>query len=318
MDGVWPDTDARGPKCARPPLDRAIADLAAAQHGLIALSQLRDLGLGARGVSHRVSRGALHRVHRGVYGVGHPLLTKQGRYMGAVLACGPGSALSYRSAADLRSLRRTSRTGIDVSSPRRAGRPIAGIDVHSGAALLERDVEIVDGIPCTSVARTLLDLGAVLPRRVVERAFNQAEVLRVVDMTQINDVLSRAGGHRGAAVLRAIIRDYAGSTLTRNDLEEAFLAICRTAGLPEPEVNVWIALEPIGYCARHQSRAGRSPMKRPSGARSANATLLSNFVGVSHSSWPHAHGRSFSSAPAMWRAQYSEQNPSRFAAHVHP
>ncbi|MEA2170840.1 MAG: hypothetical protein QOF76_4140 [Solirubrobacteraceae bacterium] len=224
MDGVWPDTDARGPKCARPPLDRAIADLAAAQHGLIALPQLRDLGLGARGVSHRVSRGALHRVHRGVYGVGHPLLTKQGRYMGAVLACGPGSALSYRSAADLRSLRRTSRTGIDVSSPRRAGRPIAGIDVHSGAALLERDVEIVDGIPCTSVARTLLDLAAVVPRRQVERAFDQADVLQVLDATAIEDVLGRTNGHRGNAMLRSILDDHVpGSTPTKSKLEEAFL-----------------------------------------------------------------------------------------------
>jgi very-short-patch-repair endonuclease len=87
----------------------------------------------------------------------------------------------------------------------------------------------------------------VLPRRAVERAFNQAELLRVLDMTQLDDVLSRAGGHRGAAVLRAIIGDYAGPTLTRNDLEEAFFAICRSAGLPQPEVNAWIALEPIGY-----------------------------------------------------------------------
>ena len=87
----------------------------------------------------------------------------------------------------------------------------------------------------------------VLPRRVVERAFNQAEVLRVLDMKQIDDVLSRAGGHQGAAVLRAVIRDYTGPTLTRNDLEEAVLAICRAAGLPQPEVNLWIAIQPIGY-----------------------------------------------------------------------
>ena len=201
----------------------------------------------ARAVRSRVAAGRLHRIHEGVYAVGHARLTRDGYYMAAVLACGEDSALSHRSSADKRCLRHTARSKIDVITPRRAGRGLAGIDAHTSSTLLPRDVETVDGIPCTTVARTLLDLGAVLPRRVVERAFDQAEVLRVLDMKQIDDVLSRVGGHRGAAVLRAIIGDYAGPTLTRNDLEEAFLAICRAAGCPQPEVNVWIALEPIGY-----------------------------------------------------------------------
>ncbi len=101
--------------------------------------------------------------------------------MAAVLACGTDCALSHRSCADKRGLRRTARSGIDVISPRRAGRGHAGIDAHTSATLLPRDVETVDGIRCTSVARTLLDLGAVLPHRAVERAVDQAEVLRVLD-----------------------------------------------------------------------------------------------------------------------------------------
>jgi hypothetical protein len=210
---------------------------------LIALSQLRDLGLGARGVSHRVSRGALHRVHRGVYGVGHPVLTKKGRYMGAVLACGPGSALSYRSAAELRSLRRTSRTGIDVSSPRRAGRRIAGVNVHSGAALLGRDVEVVDAIPCTSVARTLLDLAAVVDRRALERACDQAEILELFDLRALEELLARSNGHRGAGALRAVLRQHAiGTTPTRNDLEEQMLALCDRNRVARPAVNVHVAV----------------------------------------------------------------------------
>jgi hypothetical protein len=225
-----------------------IAELVASQHGVVALRQLLGLGLSARAVRDRVAAGRLHRIHAGVYAVGHAKLTRDGRYMAAVFACGEDSALSHRSSADKRGLRRTDRSSIDVTTVRRAGRGSAGIDAHTSVTLLPRDVTEVDGIRCTSVARTLLDLAAVLPRRDVERAFDQAEVLRVLDARKIEDVLARAGQHRGAGVLRAILDDHVpGTTLTPNKLEEAFLAICDKASLPRPVVNAWIALEPTGY-----------------------------------------------------------------------
>lgn len=229
-------------------LEQRIAALAASQHGVVALSQLLGFGLSAAAVRHRVAIGLLHRVHAGVYAVGYPRLTRKGRYMAAVLACGERSALSHRSAADHRELRRSSRAGIDVISPRRPGRRRAGIDAHTSSTLLARDIEVVDGIRCTSVARTLLDLAAVLPRRAVERACDEAAFREVLDAREIDDVLARAGRHKGAGVLRAILADHSpGTTRTRNDLEEAFLAICDRAGLPRPEVNAWIPLEPTGY-----------------------------------------------------------------------
>jgi hypothetical protein len=240
------------------PLERLIAERAALQFGVIALWQLLELGLSAAGVRHRVAAGRLHRVHAGVYAVGYARLTLQGRYMAAVLACGDESGLSHRSAAQHRSLRSNGRAAIDVISPGRSGRRRAGIDAHTSATLLPRDFEVVGGIRCTTVARTLLDLAAVLPRRAVERAFDQAEVLRVLDARQIEDVLARAGNHRGAGTLRAILVEHApASTLTPNDLEEMFLAICDGAGLPRPAVNAWIALEPTGYEADFLWRAQR-------------------------------------------------------------
>ena len=218
------------------------------QHDVVALWQLVALGLSADAVRKRVTAGRLHRIHEGVYAVGVPRLTRQGRYMAAVLACGRRSALSHRSAADLRSLLHSSRDAVDVISSSRPGRRRAGIDAHTSSTLLTRDVEDVDGIRCTTVARTLLDLAAVVSRRSVERAVDQAEVLQVLDARQIEDVLDRAGNHPGAGILRAVLAEHApASTRTRNDLEEAFLAICRAANLHQPEVNAWIALEPIGY-----------------------------------------------------------------------
>ena len=155
--------------------------------------------------------------------------------MAAVLACGNDSGLSHRSCADKRNLR-IDPSAIDVISPRRPGRKRTGIDAHTSSTLLPRDIEKVEGIPCTTVARTLLDLGAVLPRRVVERAFNQAEVLRVLDMRADR---RRPGARRRTSRRRRAARDHRrlrrADASTRNDLEEAVLAICRAAGLPNPK-----------------------------------------------------------------------------------
>ncbi len=207
----------------------------------MALAQLRDLGLSDSAVRTRVAGGRLHRIHSGVYAVGHARLTRYSRFMAAVLACGPSSSLSYRSAACHRGLRDDGRSTIDVTSPARAGRKRDGITVHSGATLLRRDVTIVDGIPCTTVARTLLDLADIVPTRQLERAIERAEVLRVLDVRELDDVLARAHGRRGAAALQTLRSGMRlGSTVTRNDLEEAFLAICRAIDRPPDAVNAWI------------------------------------------------------------------------------
>ncbi len=249
------------------PLDLLIADLAASQHSVVALWQLVERGLSPNAVRKRVAGGRLHRVHEGVYAVGHPRLTRKGYDMAAVLACGRRSALSHRSAAAHRELRQSTRGLIDVISPRRPGRKRAGIDAHTSSTLLTCDIEDVDAIPCTTVARTLLDLAAVLPRRAVERAFDEAEFREVLDARAIEDVLGRTKGHRGNATLRSILDGHSlGTTRTRNDLEEAFFAICRAANVPQPEVNVWIAIEPTGYEADFLWRAQRLIAETDGGA----------------------------------------------------
>ncbi|HYY21020.1 MAG TPA: type IV toxin-antitoxin system AbiEi family antitoxin domain-containing protein [Thermoleophilaceae bacterium] len=144
-------------------------------------AQLRHLGLGASAIDHRVAAGRLHVVHRGVYAVGHPWLDRPGRRMAAALACGPGAALSHRTAADLWGLRQTAAARIDVTVPTRAGRkPRSRIRVHR-AQLASAEVTMVDGIPVTTVPRTLIDFAEAVPERSVERALDEAEFLRLFD-----------------------------------------------------------------------------------------------------------------------------------------
>jgi predicted transcriptional regulator of viral defense system len=225
-----------------------IAEIAASQHGVISLTQLRELGLSARAVQNRVAIGKLHRIHRGVYAVGHPVLSKEGRWMAAVLACGPDALLSHRSAAALWGIRPTARSRIDVTLGRPTGRALPGIDIHRTRTLGAQDATKVTNIPCTTVARTLLDLADVVDRRGLERAVEQAEILRLLDLTAVDDVLARAAGRRGAPVLRAIVADYDPEPApTKNELERRFLELCRNAALPSPRVNAWVTVEADGF-----------------------------------------------------------------------
>ena len=218
--------------------ERAIQELAAKQHGVVSLPQLKALGLGASGARDRVAAGKLQRLHQGVYAVGLAKPSLQARYMAAVLACGPGAALSHRSAADLLGLRPCNRPAIEVTAPGRTGRGRPGIEVHRATGLEARDVIHVDGIPCTTVARTLLDLAETIDQTALERAIERAETLKIFDLTAVLDVLSRAGNRRGATKLRAALTAYLPEpSFTRSELEKRFLALCREAGLPKPQVN---------------------------------------------------------------------------------
>jgi predicted transcriptional regulator of viral defense system len=140
------------------PLDRAIAQWALAQHGVVGGRQLRELGLSASATRKRVATGRLHRVHRGVFAVGHALLTQNGRFMAAVLACGRAACASHYCAGALWHLGLGVRRLIHVSAPGSRGRVRDGIRVHSAATLLPRDVTFIDNIPCTTLARTVLDI----------------------------------------------------------------------------------------------------------------------------------------------------------------
>lgn len=234
---------ARRPGSGEADADRKLAELATGQHGVVASWQLRRLGLSANAIANRVKRGRLHPLHRSTYAVGHSVLGPEGRWMAATLAVGEDAVLSHASAAALWGLRPTHRRDIDVTTPRSAhGR--AGIRVHRSRTLVPDEVTSLRGIPTTSVPRTLLDLAESDSRRVVEQALDGSEVLRVLDLATLQVVLDRHPKRPGAAVLGEVLAVHAiGTTITRSELEERFLALCRDADLPPPELNVAVTLE---------------------------------------------------------------------------
>jgi hypothetical protein len=220
-------------------IDGAIAAIAERQHGVIARRQMVEIGAGTGAIDHRVWSGRLRPIHRGVYGVGHRALSREGRWMAAVLASHSGAVLSLRSSAALWEMRPTARGRIDITT-RFAMHARPGIHPHR-AVLAPDEITTHKGIPTTTPARTLLDLAAVLPPHDLARAINQAEVLRLADQLSLVELLKRHPASRGTNALRHILATARlGATITRSELENRFLAFFDDAVLPRPNVNTLI------------------------------------------------------------------------------
>jgi very-short-patch-repair endonuclease len=214
-------------------IDGVIVALAERQHGVVARQQLLRAGVFPHVIDHKLALGRLHRLHRGVYAVGHCRLTREGRWMGAVLAAGEGAVLSHRAAAALLGLGHFLR--IEVTAPAHRARP--GIDVHTSIVPPD-EVTAEQGIPVTTIPRTLVDLASVLPPHRVERAVNEAEVQRHTDHLSLADLVERYPGRRGIRTIKAVLaRLETGVTVTRSELESRFLAFTRQARLTSPLVN---------------------------------------------------------------------------------
>lgn len=222
-------------------MDRAIAALAKQQHGVVARTQLLDLGLSRRAIAGRVGRGLLSEVFLGVYVFGARRITRKGRWMAAVLAAGGGAVLSHRSAGRLWRLIPPAAEGVEITCP--PGRVVKRSGIVSRQSLLRDDEWLVhDGIPVTSPFRTIFDLAAIAEMRELERAFHEAEAREVTDRVSLPMLLERYPGRRGTRKVQALLEARAPLAITRNDFEEAFLALVDRNGLPRPRMNADFAI----------------------------------------------------------------------------
>jgi very-short-patch-repair endonuclease len=222
------------------PRDYRIAAIAAAQRGRVATRQLTAVGFTASRIFTRVHNGHLIRVGHGVYAVGYVSPAPLIRETEALLACGPGSMVSYTSAAVMWEM-----------IPPRPGEPIhlttigqqrsrAGIVVHRSRVLADADVTIHLGLPLTSPARTLLDLCEVLGPREVERALDEALARRIATIDGVLDVADRFRNRKGAlALLRMALDRTMPAGAARTKWQRTASKAFRDAGLPPGEEDVW-------------------------------------------------------------------------------
>jgi very-short-patch-repair endonuclease len=223
-------------------VEERIAGLAASQHGVVTRAQLLRAGVTVNEVRRRITTSRLVELHRGVYLVG-PMASPRAAEMAAVLACGPRAYVSHRSAAWLWALLprpepagRSGAVEVRVAANRRVRR--SGIRARRTERLEPRDVALVDGIPVTSVARTLVDLAGVVRPRELERATARAERQELVTRDRLLAFVARHRREPGVGVLAGILGQEGGPALTRSVLEDRFGDEVKEFGLPKPRYNV--------------------------------------------------------------------------------
>lgn len=217
--------------------DGVIAGLARHQHGVVTRRQLCGTGMTEHQIDGRLAGGSLHQVHQGVYVFGARRISRKGRWLASVLACGPDAVLSHRAAACLWSLMSPRNLYPEVTVPR--GRRVRRPRIHCREGDLTADeVGEVDGIPVTSPFRTMVDLAAVLDPRQLERAWNELKIRGHTDRVPMAELLARHRGKRGTVALRALLGSTKPEGITRNEFEESFVALLDAHRIPRPRLNV--------------------------------------------------------------------------------
>jgi len=216
-----------------------IRQLAERQHGVVAWRQLIALEIDEGLLRRRVDSGQLLPLHRGVFALGHRRIGIRGEWMAGVLACGPGAVLSHGSALHLWGVRQ-SRGPAEVSRVSGHRRP-HGVRLHQPKSLPSEDVAECQHISVTSLERALVDTAGHFDQRQLEHLLVEADRSGQLSWSTLQAILDRPGGRKGIGRLRRAAREVdPRATETRSPLEVDFLAVCRDAGLPLPQVNVLV------------------------------------------------------------------------------
>jgi very-short-patch-repair endonuclease/predicted transcriptional regulator of viral defense system len=217
------------------PFQRAIARLAANQHGVFSRAQATELGASKSLIRRRLDAGTWEAVARNVFRLAGCSATWHQSLMVACLAWGVGAVISHRAAAAFWRLVGFAQSPVELTVPKTRQRQRLGV-VHRGL-LLPRDVTVVDAIPVTTPVRTLLDIAATAAPERVEEALDDALRRRIVTIPQLRRRLRDIArqGRPGVTAIRSMLeaRD-ASSAVPESVLETRLLNLLKRHRLPAP------------------------------------------------------------------------------------
>jgi len=203
----------------------------------VSRAQAIQAGLSRSAISRRLAAGKLTEVLPGVYAIAGVPQTDRQRLMAACLWAGDGAVASHRAAVSLWDIEGFTSAPVEISTTVGGSCPPTGVICHRVASLPPGDVTRRHGIPVTTPARTLLDLGAVAGKRRVERAMHQLLRRGLVSVERLQRTVEEGGGRgrRGVGVLRGILKACGPAYVPpESELEALVFNLLRRAGLPVP------------------------------------------------------------------------------------
>jgi very-short-patch-repair endonuclease len=218
--------------------DQAAGRISAGQRTLLTTEQLTECGLGKDAIAHRVGSRRLHPVFQSVYSFGCGELPPLALELAALLACGEKSFLSHRSAAFVWGMRKAPPVEVEVSLVGREAKSRDGICVHRIKTIDRRELRRHEGLWLSSPARTVLEVAAVGSLDELIEVVDAGLALRRFTPRDLDAVLARHRGQRGAGRLAELVGDESAMAISRSRAEKAFLRLIRDARLPMPETNV--------------------------------------------------------------------------------
>jgi hypothetical protein len=212
------------------PLEARLLAWANDNFGLVRYEDLIRLGFSPGQITRRLASGRLTRLHDRVYAVGHVALRDEGRWLAALWACGPESALSHTSAS--------ASFGWSTEAPgdpvhvttTRSIRSRPGIVVHRVRRLERIDVFHRPRLAVTTIPRTLVDLADVMDWSAYRTVADRQRHLRLDSLRQAQ---LRAPNRVGAPLVRRLLE--ADDAHTKSEFERRFLRFCTDHGLPRPD-----------------------------------------------------------------------------------
>jgi hypothetical protein len=217
--------------------DRRLERRARRRRGAFTAAQAAEDGVPESTLHDRARTGQYRRLQPSVYQLGGAPDSREVRYLAAVLAAGGEAVLSHHSAAHHHGLARPA-DRVHVLTRGRQLDALVGVQVHRTERLPDHHRTVVDGIPVTSLERTICDVSGVLTHRELRRVVAEASRRRRVTVGTLRRCAEELGRFRGKRMLARVLSELSPlEPSTRNDFESLFLRVTTRAGIPPTAMN---------------------------------------------------------------------------------